>query len=99
MISGGESGTTPSTLALKLKDIDLSTANIFLSSDMPLSGSLDGFVYLSSPSSTNAGLMAELLCPDLGIGRAHAGNIHLTAHLDDEDDLTERETLAQLVQP
>ncbi len=87
MISGGVSGTTPSTLALKLKDIDLSTANIFLSSDMPLSGSLDGFVYLSSPSSTNAGLKAELLCPDLGIGRARAGNIHLTAHLDDEDDL------------
>lgn len=86
-INGGLSEKIPSELTLILTSIDLGLINHFTETDMDLKGILGGYVKYSSPSRTNAGLMVDLLCPELGVRNTSAGRLHLTGHLDDEDDL------------
>ncbi len=86
-LHGSASRHYPSELALNIRDIDLSVANLFLDSEIALAGLLNGFVNLRTPLKTNMGLQAELNCSDVSIGKAYAGAVTLDAHLDDEDDL------------
>ncbi len=86
-LNGSASKYHPSELALNIRNINLSTANLFLDSEIALSGLLNGFVNLRTPLKSNMGLQAELNCSDVAIGKAYAGTITLDAHLDDEDDL------------
>lgn len=86
-INGGFSEKVPAELTLNLKDIDLSILNHFLEAEMDLKGVLGGFIKYNSPSRSNAGLMVDLLCPELGVRNVSAGSLHLNGFLDDEDDL------------
>lgn len=86
-LNGAASKLYPSRLSLNLHDVDISTANLFLKGDLTLSGLLNGYVNFDTPVSSNLGLETELNCSALTIGKTDAGQINLSAHLDDEDDL------------
>lgn len=86
-ITGGASRFKPSKLAINIKDMDLSTANLLLKDNLTIAGLLNGEIEVSTPIKSNMGLQAFLECPNFEFGMAHVGQITLKAHLDDEDDL------------
>ncbi len=86
-LNGAASKRIPSRLSLNVRDVDISTANLFLKGDITLGGMLNGYVNFDTPASTNLGLETNLTCSALTIGKTDAGQVSLNAYLDDEDDL------------
>lgn len=86
-VNGGASRSKPSKLAINIKDMELSTANLLLKDNLTIAGLLNGKIEVSTPIKTNMGLQVFMECPDFEFGKARVGQITLKAHLDDEDDL------------
>lgn len=82
-IDGGYSSTIQDTLALNLKNVDISLVDKFIAgeSKLDIKGELNGKAYITSDPELSIGMLSNLVISDLAIGGVNGGNFLLSSEL------------------
>ncbi|MCQ2173607.1 MAG: translocation/assembly module TamB [Bacteroidales bacterium] len=79
---GGVSKTVADTLAVRMKDFDLSILNSLMAEDSDIHGIVNGYATLFSPTSEGLRLQASLASDDLAVADVTAGKFTVEAGMD-----------------
>ncbi len=88
LVDGGYSEFMEDTLALRVRNIDMSTVNKFTKSKLDLKGIINGMAQLISHPEQKSGMLMDIHLDSLSLGGARGGSITIASELsEDRDDL------------
>lgn len=84
-LDGGFSRDKADTLGLYLNQLNLSVIDNLLSQKIGIRGITTGQALITSPAATQLGLLINVGCDSLAVGKTEAGTVRITSHWNEAD--------------